>query len=259
MKQYYFLTCRAVMATGFLSLTSLAFGQAEIAEPVTGEGMTLWGLMWAGGVIMIPIIFLSFIALALVLYLFFVLRRGRVLPRDMIRQAWLLMSEGKFREAHAYCVRSGSPAGRLIATAIARAGHDPKSLSAALEVAGEKEAERMTDGMMYLANIATITPMLGLLGTVLGMITTFNTIVRNASFIKPWDLAGGISQALVTTAAGLIVAIPTMAMYYYFRGRGTRMVTDLEELSEELVEKLSRVRPASSASSTPSGYQERAR
>ncbi|MBE7558021.1 MotA/TolQ/ExbB proton channel family protein [bacterium] len=230
-----------------------ATGTVElVGGPPAAAGMTLWSVIKSGGPVMVPIIFLSVLALALVIYLFIIVRRTRAVPREIVRQAWLLMSEGKFREAHALAVRSNSAAGRIVATAIARAGQDVKTLAAALQVAGEREAERLTDSMVYLSNIATIAPMLGLLGTVMGMIKTFNTIVLQANVVKPWDLAAGISEALITTAAGLIVAIPTMAMYYYFRGRGARIVTDLEELAEELADKLSRVRAVAS-------YQEKAR
>ncbi len=246
-----------VLALGVVGMAGAqtdATATTRVAPPgLAAGGMTLWSLIKAGGPVMIPILFLSVVALGLIIYLFLVVRRGRALPHEVIHQAWLLMSEGKFREAHIMATRSSSSAGRLIATAISRVGQDPKAIAAALEVAGERESERFTDTMVYLSNIATIEPMLGLLGTVTGMIRTFNTIVQQASVVKPWDLAGGISEALITTAAGLMIAIPTMAMYFYFRGRAARIITDLEELAEELAEKLSRVRVAA-----PS-YQEKAR
>lgn len=237
-------TVRLLLATAVLFCLlapAMLYAQDSAAPGSTpGEGMTVTELMMTGGVVMLAILIISFMALALIFYHFFALRMGRSIPKEMIRQVWILLGDGKLREALILCNRSDSASGRLMAAGISRANQDPKILASALEIVGEKEAERLTDKIIYLSNIATITPMLGLLGTVLGMIKTFNVVVLQANLVEPWQLAAGISQALVTTAAGLIVAIPTMAMYYYFRGRSRRILTDLEQLSEELVEKLAR-------------------
>jgi biopolymer transport protein ExbB len=233
-----------LLIAGGIHLTQVwAQNPPEVTESPATEGIRAWKLIENGGWVMVIIIAISFISLALIFYHFFLLRSGRSLPREAIRQVWFRISEGKMREALELCNRSNSAAGRIMAAGISRFGQNPQTIASALEVVGEKEAESLTDRLMYLSNISTITPMLGLLGTVLGMIRTFQTIFDQASVIKPWNLAGGISQALVTTAAGLIVAIPTMAMYYYFKGSSRRILTDLEQLSEELMEKLTRTRP----------------
>jgi biopolymer transport protein ExbB len=119
------------------------------------------------------------------------------------------------------CLRSNKP--------------DPGLLREIVEGEGGRQATIIQNQTMYLLDIAVIAPMVGLLGTVMGMLTAFNTVALDLAKAKPMLLAQGVSQALITTVAGLLVAIPAMMAYAYFRGRTSRLISDLEKQSADLL------------------------
>ena len=103
-----------------------------------------------------------------------------------------------------------------------------------MEGEGGRQATLMQNQTQYLLDIAIIAPMIGLLGTVMGMLRAFNSVALDIARARPLELAGGVSQALITTIAGLIVAIPAMIAYAYFRGRSSRLITELEGAAADL-------------------------
>lgn len=195
----------------------------------------MWELIKAGGWLMLPIILCSVVALAIVIERLWTLRRERIAPRDLVRQVWEQLRIGPLREAELESLRKNSPLGRVLATGLANVGHDRSVMKESIEEVGRHEALELERYLNSLGTIAAISPLLGLLGTVFGMINVFNAItihgVGNAGV-----LAGGISQALITTAAGLSVAIPALMFHRYFRGRVDELVVSMEQESLKMVE-----------------------
>ncbi|PLX80335.1 MAG: MotA/TolQ/ExbB proton channel family protein [Desulfuromonas sp.] len=190
-----------------------------------------------GGVLMYPILFCSILALAIFLERIWFYSRFIKGHDELISEVDPLIAEEKFDQASVACQRFGNPLSRIYATAIRLAGRSRAQIKAVVEEAGSREVAPLERYLGLLGTIATITPLLGLLGTVLGMIRAF-TIISAEGVGTPATLGGGISEALITTAAGLTVAIPTILLHKYLTGRVDRMALDLEVKSLRVVDRL---------------------
>lgn len=198
-------------------------------------------LIRAGGWLMLPILACSVIALAIVLERFWALRRRRVLPPTLVRAlriasdgSSLVTTEGLLR------LSNRSPLGRLLSAGLGNYHLGREVVKESLQDTGRQVVHELERYLNTLGTIATITPLLGLLGTVIGMIEVFNVIsLQGSGDIEL--LAAGISKALVTTAGGLTVAIPSLLFYRYFRGRVDELVLSMEEEALLLVDILGRV------------------
>ncbi|RCX30670.1 MotA/TolQ/ExbB proton channel family protein [Thioalbus denitrificans] len=197
----------------------------------------MWELVKSGGWIMLPIILCSVVALAIILERFWALRGGRVCPRHLVAQAWNLARQGQLDAKHIASLRRNSHLGRVLAAGLVNREHDREVMKESIEEVGRHVAMDLERYLNSLGTIAAITPLLGLLGTVVGMIKVFNTITA-LGVGNPAALAGGISEALITTAAGLTVAIPSLMFYRYFRGRVDALVVTMEQEALKMVEVL---------------------
>jgi len=186
-----------------------------------------------GGGVMYAILALSVFGVAWFFHCLAYLRPSRLMPESLVQQVNALLASGNVTEAQRACEREQSALARLALAGLRHAGDDPQKIIGAIEAAGSRESAYLFQKVHYLANIGVISPMLGLFGTVLGMILVFDGIA-NQEGAQHIMLAGGISKALYTTAFGLMVGIPAMCCYYYLRGRAVRIVTDLEEKAEQL-------------------------
>lgn len=195
----------------------------------------MWELIKAGGWIMLPILVCSVVALAFTIERCWALRRSRVIPRHLVAQVWHLLKSNSLESTQLRELRSGSPLGRMLAAGLANRHCSREIVLESIEDRGRHEAHDLERYLNTLGTIASVTPLLGLLGTVLGMIQVFSSI-SSAGLGHAAALAGGISQALITTAAGLMVAIPTLMVYRYFRGKVDGLVVDMEQESIKLVE-----------------------
>lgn len=200
----------------------------------------------AGGWLMLPIIACSVVALAIVGERFWTLQRKRVAPKHLVAQIWHWYKNGQLDEAHLKALRASSPLGRVLAAGLANRRHSREVMKESIEETGRQVVLELERFLNTLGTIASISPLLGLLGTVFGMIKVFAAIGAhgggNASY-----LAGGISQALITTAAGLSVAIPSLMFYRYFRGKVDELVVKMEEESLKVVEVMQGEREAERA------------
>jgi biopolymer transport protein ExbB len=182
---------------------------------------------------------MSVAALALVIYFAVVLRQEAVLPAGFLRDLRDALLAGRDEEARALCRRDRSAIAAVAAAGLAylrrEAAPDPALLREVLESEGSRQAVEIQNRTQYLLDLAVIAPMVGLLGTVVGMLRAFNAVALDLARARPMVLAGGVSQALITTVGGLVVAIPAMACYAYFRNRGTRLVALLETGAAELL------------------------
>ena len=186
---------------------------------------------------MLPIVACSVVALAIVIERFFILRRSKVVPENLVNDVWRLVSTRKLSEEAVLDIQSASPLDRVLAAGLLSRTQDRNAMKASIEEVGGHVAHELTRYLNALGTIAAVTPLLGLLGTVVGMISVF-TNITTVGVGNPAQLAGGISQALITTAGGLMVAIPSLMFHRYFRAKIDGLVVDMEKESLKLVDVL---------------------
>lgn len=192
-------------------------------------------LVQAGGWLMWPIIACSVIAMAIILERLWTYRRRRVIPANLVAQIWKLDQSQQLTAAHIATVRKNSPLGRILAAGLVNRHHPRDMMKGAIEEEGRQVVHELERYLNTLGTIATITPLLGLLGTVIGMIKVF-TAITSSGVGNPAVLAGGISEALITTAAGLSVAIPAVIFHRYLSGRVDKIVVRMEEQALRMVD-----------------------
>ena len=206
----------------------------------------------SGGWLMVPIISCSILALTIITERLWALRRGRVVPDGLGEQVEGWAAQHELDRRHIEQLRSGSSLGRVLAAALVNRHRPRELIKEAVEDTGRHVIYRLERFLNTLGTIAGISPLLGLLGTVIGMIKVFSSIlehgVGNANV-----LAGGISEALITTAAGLTVAIPSFFFYRYFKGRVEEYVVSMEEQAIDLIEAIERSNVAQLRSAVPGG------
>ncbi len=206
----------------------------------------------SGGVLMVPILACSVLTLVFVLERLVSLRRGNVIPRPFVKRFLLQLEQGQLdpEQALELCQQNRSPVAELFAAAVRKWGRPSVEVEQALIDAGERITNHLRKYLRVLNAVATVCPLLGLLGTVMGMIEAFQSIATNMALGRPELLAEGISKALVTTAAGLSVAIPALIAYLYFVSRVDRLVMEMDALGQEVVELVAGDAPRQPARST---------
>jgi len=240
-------------ATVWAELRDIAPGPAVDEEPTAAASpeakttplatenpiptQNLWSIVRSGGLLMIPLGACSLILLAFVFERAINLRHGRVIPRPFVRRFLEQMRGGELdrRQALILCEESGSPVAEVFTGAVRKWGRPAVEVEQAIIDAGERVTSSLRRYFRVLNAIATISPLLGLLGTVVGMIRAFNAIATSDALGRPELLATGISQALLTTAAGLSIAIPALIFYLFFASRVDRLIMDIDGLGQELV------------------------
>ncbi len=192
-------------------------------------------LIVKGGIFMYPIIFCSIVALGVFLERLWVLRRKNIIPEDFIKKVEELLRKQKLSEAMFLCQSDMSSIAKIFLAGLRNTGKGMWLVKEAIEERGSREATVLEKNVGILNTIANLSPLLGLLGTVSGMIKTFNAIsVQGIG--NPAPLAGGIAEALITTAAGLCVAIPTLVCYRFIKDKAASLIFEMEENSIRLVE-----------------------
>jgi len=200
--------------------------------------MSSWQLFLKGGPIMWPILLCSVVALAIILEKFWYLYKIKINTQGFLSNILNKMKHHQIKEALQICDNTKSPISNILKAGILKYDRTRAQIKEAIEDASLYEVPRLEKNLSALATIAHVSPLLGLLGTVAGMVKCFYTIqIRATSLqpVSPGDLAGGIWEALLTTAAGLIVAIPTFVAYNYLVSRINSFILDMEKASTELV------------------------
>jgi biopolymer transport protein ExbB len=192
-------------------------------------------LMRAGGWLMLPIIACSVVATAIILERLWALRRPRIMPEQLVAQIWQWHRQRQLTSERINQVREGSPLGRILTAGLVNRGHSREVMKEAIHDTGRQVVMEMERHLNTLGTIASVAPLLGLLGTVIGMIDVFG-VIMNAGVGNPGVLAGGISKALITTAAGLSVAIPSLMFHRYFNSKVNKLTIGMEEQALKLVE-----------------------
>ena len=191
----------------------------------------------AGGWMMLPILICSVVAMAIVLERFWSLQTRRVTPENLAIQVWQWARSGVLDDKRVAALRKESPLGRVLAAGLVNREYEREVMKESIEEVGRHVIYELGRYLNTLGTIAAISPLLGLLGTVIGMIKVFAAIT-NEGIGDATVLAGGISEALLTTAAGLSVAIPTLMFHRFFRSRVEGYVVTMEQEALKLVEVL---------------------
>ena len=209
------------------------------AGGAVGQGMSIREVLRNGGWLMYVLAGMSFLTVAFVIFFFVVLRPGQVAPPVLHRELSDKIKAGALDDARRAAEYRPCP---LSAVTLAAMNYvrtmpnvDPVLLKDIVEGEGARQAEAIQGQTQYLLDIAVVSPMIGLLGTVFGMLKAFGSVAHDIASAKPVVLAAGVSQALITTAFGLIVGIPAMIFYAYFRRRASKLVSHLESSATEIL------------------------
>jgi biopolymer transport protein ExbB len=197
----------------------------------------MWEIVRAGGPFMWPIVLCSIAAAAIILERLWTLQEKRVLPRDLTQRVWQLVEAHQVNDKVIAALEQNSPLGKVLAAGLANRHRSREIMMERLEDTGRHVVHDLERFLNALGTIASISPLLGLLGTVTGIIKAFNALQAGAAG-DPRMLSGGIAEALIATAAGLCVAIPALISYRYLRGRVERFVIEMEKDAIKLADAL---------------------
>jgi biopolymer transport protein ExbB len=197
----------------------------------------MWEIVRAGGPFMAPIIICSVAAVGILLERLWTLQRKRVLPQDLIKRVNDMVEKNQVTPKVIEALEKNSPLGRVLAAALSNRDRGREIMMERVEDTGRHVVHELERFLNSLGTIASISPLLGLLGTVTGIIRAFNAVMLGGMG-DPRMLAGGISEALITTAGGLAVAIPAFIAYRYLRGKVERIVIDMEKIAVRFADNL---------------------
>ena len=192
-------------------------------------------LFTAGGWLMLPLLICSIIAIGIIAERFWSLQAKLISPPDLINQIWQWLQYRQVDESRIRALQENSPLGQVLAAGLSSRDAPRDITKEIIEDVGRHVTLSLEKNLNTLGTIAAISPLLGLLGTVIGMIKVF-AVITTEGVGNPETLAGGISEALITTATGLVIAIPSLIFYRYFRGKINALVVDMEQQAMKLIE-----------------------
>lgn len=195
----------------------------------------MWELIKSGGWLMLPILLASTLALAICLERAWTLRTRRVAPPDLLARVWQWIKSNQLDAGKLKELREDSPLGEILAAGLLNSKHGREIMKESIEEAASHVIHGLERYLSLLGTIAVISPLLGLLGTVVGIIEAFMAVTATG-LNDPALLAGGISKALITTAGGLVVAIPAMVMHRYFNRHIASIAVEMEQQAIKLVD-----------------------
>src|SRR5581483_3315240 len=263
----WLLLATLLFLTGFSAVHTepvLAQGDGTAAAPAGGTGNAatddllaarkqesfLGWMIRASGIFGFLILLVSFVMVALIVMQAMQLRRDNYLPAPLIEDFERLLNEKNYQAAYEVAKGSDSFLGKVLAAGMARVGRGYDEAVQGMQEVGEEETMAMEQSIGYQALIGSIAPMLGLLGTVQGMVMSFQVIATSTTQPKPYELADGIATALFTTLEGLVVAIPAIVSYSVFKNRLARFIMECGFVSEELMTRFQNA-PKPTATATP--------
>lgn len=202
----------------------------------SSTGMLL-DLLKAGGWTMVPIIICSLIAMGIIIERFWSLRKDSILPKHLVAQVWTWIKNGQFDKSKMRDLKNSSALGEVLTAGLLNHQFGREAMKASIDEAGRGIVVRLERFLNTLGSVALVAPLLGLLGTVIGMIKVF-TVIRLEGVGNADALAGGISEALITTATGMAVAIPAIVFHRHFTRKVEELVTDMEQEALKMVDVL---------------------
>jgi biopolymer transport protein ExbB len=239
-----------------VSVTDESMASGATAKEAPERGIptkSLLGIIREGGLVMLPLLVCSFIMLVFVFERSISLRRGRVVPGPFVKRFLHQLEDGQLDRDQAVlvCEENGSPVARVFSAAVKKWGRPAVEMEQAIIDTGERVVHELRRYLRVFNGIATVGPMLGLLGTVCGMIRAFNDIASSDAMGRPELLAKGISEALLTTAMGLLVAVPALVLYWWFVSVIDRLTVRIDSLGQDVVGQISAEAIQEKASAKP--------
>ncbi len=220
----------------FLLLEQIAYAGETVKIPE--KGLTLWQMIVNGGVVMIVLGILSIISLSLVLFFFYVLNMKYFMPPGLANDISKALETGNMEKIKILTKDKSTLIQKAVYEGILSVENRTGDFRKKMEERAAVDIEAFWQKIGFLSDIAVVSPMLGLLGTVIGMIKAFNAIAFNIGAVKPIYMAYGVSQAMITTAAGLIVGIFSMIFYFYFRAKLHTIAIAIGDFLEESADKI---------------------
>jgi biopolymer transport protein ExbB len=217
---------------------------AQQPRQTTVETTSVFDVFRQAGVVGALIVVLSIIALAVIIENVVSLKRDKLAPPELIDEVQALFDEGQYQEAMELCENEPTFFTRVAGAGVSKIGHSFEVIEQSIAEMGDEESIRLHQKIGWLSLIANVAPMMGLLGTVMGMVKSFNVIAASGGQANPAELAGGISEALLTTMFGLIVAIPTTAAFAFLRNKLVRTIIEVGAIVEDLFERFRPTHPA---------------
>lgn len=194
----------------------------------------IWEILQSGGYTMIPLGFCSLLALIIIIYKLFDLRLSRFIDYDAVRALRNLIGKGETAAAKLQCTKKDDALSNIVGRALDAVGGGEIAIREAIEESGRYEVPRIERYLGTLRTIASVSPLLGLFGTVIGMINVFDRI-KNVGLGRVAEFSGGIAEALITTATGLAIAIPSLVLYNYFVNKSESIILEIEKNSSDLM------------------------
>lgn len=219
--------------TPAITLNSIVPGLPD--SPEEPKGMTLWELIRAGGIMMGVLAFLSITVFSIIIYNFKTLTVNNLSPIDFTEEVIQKLEEGDEKAVREMCQEEDNIIANVVIAGLAKKYKGKVFAREAMESSVRQEISTLWQNISYLADIGSVAPLVGLLGTVIGMIQAFNVFAFQTGAVKPIMLVAGVSKALVMTAGGIFVAIPALLFFYYFKGRVLGITNVVESYSSEII------------------------
>lgn len=213
----------------------IAAVSGSVEEPVT-----LMKFLELGGAVLWVTMGLGFLSFVMGVYFFLTLTPRREVPPNLAKRVLKQIRAGDLKDAYEMCKGRDELLANVVQAGLKMSGHDRYVIQDAMESEGERGVTALWHKISHLNNIGVIAPLLGLLGTVWGMLLAFNRIAADDAQVRGTAVAENVSKAMITTVGGLVVAIPSLAMYYYLRGRVIKIIAEVEAQASEVIELLSR-------------------
>ena len=237
------MSTRKMLGGLMLFVLMTCFGLAAYAGAAVDAGgvsqLTLGAVFAKGGRIMYVLAAMSVAGMALVIYYFFVLRAEQAAPRGFVREVTGKLAAGSWTDVREACTEQPCALAEVVLAGLDYVENVPQQetmmLKEVIESEGARQGVEIQTQPQFLLDLAILSPMVGLLGSVFGMFGAFNAVALDVAKAKPIELAGGVAEALIATAGGLIIGIPAMAFYGYFRNRASRVVSKLEGAAGEVL------------------------
>jgi biopolymer transport protein ExbB len=224
-----------LLIAGLFLVCDPAFAQG--GDEPTIKSVSWWTMYNYGGIVGYLLTILSFISLGLAIEHFMSLRQDQMVPPGLVENVEGLFEDEEYEEVMNMCEDQPTMLTNVLAAGLPKIGTGWNNISEAMGEVANFEATKLNQKVSYIGLIASIAPLMGLFGTVTGMIATFNTIANSKAAPKPKELASGIQQALVTTCMGLMVAIPATVLFFFFRNRVVRTILEVNAIIEELMDR----------------------
>ena len=210
---------------------------AQDGAAADDANITIGKIIKWGGVVGGIIILMSIAMVALVIEHFVSIKRDKIVPPEVVDELETLFEEEEYQEALELCENEPNYLTNMLSAALPKLNAGFDVMEEQLTEAAALEAVKLHTKISYLSLIANLAPMMGLFGTVLGMVGAFNSIVRLGPAVTPKDLASGVQQALITTLFGLTVGIPAIAFFFFFRNKVVRITTEIKAIGEDMIER----------------------